>query len=47
MEMMRSKIEEIPVRAIQGNNVLAISVGSRELERCEKALREYGLINPR
>lgn len=47
MEMMRrSKIEEIPVRAIQGNNALAISVGSRELERCEKAIREYGLINP-
>lgn len=46
MEMMRSKIEEIPIRAIQGNNVLAISVGSRELERCEKAIREYGLISP-
>lgn len=46
MEMLRSKIEEIPVRAIQGNNALAISVGSRELERCEKAIREYGLINP-
>ncbi len=46
MEIMRSKIEEIPLRAIQGNNVLAISVGSRELERCEKAIREYGLLNP-
>lgn len=44
--MRRSKIEEIPVRAIQGNNILAISVGSRELERCEKTIREYGLINP-
>lgn len=46
MEMMRSKIEEIPVKAIQGNNVLAISVGSRELERCEKTIRDYGIINP-
>jgi len=46
MEMMRSKIEEIPLGAIQGNNVLAISVGSRELERCEKAIREYGLLSP-
>lgn len=46
MEMMRSKIEEIPLQAIQGNNVLAISVGSRELERCEKAIREYGLLSP-
>lgn len=46
MEYTHSKIEEIPVRAIQGNNVLAISVGSRELERCEKTIREYGLIHP-
>ena len=46
MEMMRSKIEEIPLKAIQGNAVLAISVGNRELERCTKAIREYGLINP-
>lgn len=46
MEMMRSKIEEIPLKAIQGNTVLAISVSNRELERCEKAIREYGLINP-
>lgn len=46
MEMMRSKIEEIPVGAIQGNTVLAISVGSRELERCEKTIREYGLLSP-
>lgn len=46
MELTRSKVEEIPVRAIQGNNVLAISVGSRELERCEKTIREYGLISP-
>lgn len=44
--MKRSKIEEIPLKAIQGNIVLAISVGHRELERCEKAIREYGLINP-
>jgi ParB family chromosome partitioning protein len=43
---MHSKIEEIPVKAIQGNKVLAISVGTRELERCEKAIREYGLIQP-
>lgn len=44
--MVRSKIEEIPVKAIQGNSNLAISVGSRELERCEKTIREYGLVNP-
>lgn len=46
MEKMRSKIEEIPLKAIQGNTVLAISVSNREMERCEKAIREYGLINP-
>lgn len=46
MDISRSKLEEIPVKAIQGNNVLAISVGNRELERCEKAIREYGLIHP-
>ncbi|GAB6151619.1 hypothetical protein JCM17380_03690 [Desulfosporosinus burensis] len=46
MDIERSKLEEIPVKAIQGNNVLAISVGNRELERCEKAIREYGLIHP-
>lgn len=46
MHIERSKLEEIPVKAIQGNNVLAISVGNRELERCEKAIREYGLIHP-
>ena len=46
MERMRSNIEEIPVKAIQGNNALAISVGRRELERCEKTIREYGLVNP-
>ena len=46
MDKTRSKFEEIPVKAIQGNNFLAISVGNREMERCEKAIREYGLINP-
>jgi len=46
MDIMRSKLEEISVKAIQGNNVLAIAVGNRELERCEKAIREYGLIHP-
>lgn len=46
MEMLRCRIEEIPVKAIQGNTLLAISVGNREMERCEKAIREYGLINP-
>ena len=46
MDKTRSKLEEIPVKAIQGNNVLAISVGNREMERCEKAIREYGLIHP-
>ena len=46
MDITRSKLEEIPVKAIQGNNVLAISVGNRELERCEKAIREYGVIHP-
>ena len=46
MDITRSKLEEIPVKAIQGNNILAISVGNRELERCEKAIREYGLIHP-
>ncbi len=45
MEEMRSSIKEIPVRAIRGNTVLALSVDSRELERCEKAIREYGLIS--
>lgn len=44
--MVRNKIEEIPLKAIQGNIVLAISVGQKELERCERAIREYGLINP-
>ncbi|MGD0856242.1 MAG: ParB N-terminal domain-containing protein [Dehalococcoidia bacterium] len=29
-----------------GNTVLALSVNSRELERCEKAIREYGLTSP-
>jgi len=46
MDRTHSKLEEIPVKAIQGNNVLAISVGNREMERCEKAIREYGLIHP-
>lgn len=46
MERMQSKVEEISVEAIQGNNALAISVGRQELERCERAIREYGLINP-
>lgn len=46
MDRTHSKLEEIPVKAIQGNNVLAISVGNRELERCEKTIREYGLIHP-
>ncbi|KJS89140.1 ParB N-terminal domain-containing protein [Desulfosporosinus sp. BICA1-9] len=46
MDISRSKLEEIPVKAIQGNNVLAISVGNREMERSEKAIREYGLIHP-
>ena len=46
MDISRSKLAEIPVKAIQGNNVLAISVGNRELERCGKAIREYGLIHP-
>ena len=46
MEEMRSSIKEIPVRAIRGNTVLALSVDSRELERCEKAIREYGLTSP-
>jgi ParB family chromosome partitioning protein len=46
MEEMRSSIKEIPVRAILGNTVLALSVDSRELERCEKAIREYGLTSP-
>ena len=46
MEEMRSHIKEIPVRAIRGNTVLALSVDSRELERCEKAIREYGLTSP-
>ncbi len=46
MDIERSKLEEISVKAIQGNHVLAISVGHRELERCEKAIREYGLIHP-
>ena len=46
MDLTPSKIEDIPVQAIQGNTVLAISVGNRELERCEKAIREYGLIHP-
>ena len=46
MDIKRSNLEEIPVKAIQGNNVLAISVGNRELERCEKAIREYGLYTP-
>jgi ParB family chromosome partitioning protein len=46
MAMRRSKIEEIPVGAIQGNSILAVSVGHRELERCERTIREYGLLNP-
>jgi ParB family chromosome partitioning protein len=46
MEIRQSRIEEIPTRAIQGNSILAISVGSRELERCEKAIRQYGFIQP-
>jgi len=46
MDKTRSKLEEIPVKAIQGNHVLALSVGNREMERCEKAIREYGLIHP-
>ena len=46
MERMQSKVEEIPVKSIQGNNALAISVGRQELERCEKAIREFGLVNP-
>lgn len=46
MNLSLSKIEEIPVQAIQSNTVLAMSVGNRELERCEKAIREYGLIHP-
>jgi ParB family chromosome partitioning protein len=43
---MRSRIEEIPTIAIQGNSILAISVGSRELERCERTIQEYGVIQP-
>ena len=46
MERMQGKVEEIPVKSIQGNSALAISVGRQELERCEKAIREFGLINP-
>jgi len=46
MEIMLSRIEEIPTKAIQGNSILALSVGSRELERCEKTLRQYGVIPP-
>jgi len=46
MGSMQSRIEEIPTKAIQGNSILAISVGARELERCEKAIRQYGLIHP-
>lgn len=43
---MPSRIEEIPTRAIQGNSILAMSVDSRELDRCEKTLRQYGVIQP-
>jgi len=46
MEEIRSSIKEIPVRAIQGNTVLALSVDNREMERVEKAIREYGLTSP-
>jgi len=46
MEEMRSHIKEIPVREIRGNTVLALSVDSREMARCEKAIREYGPLSP-
>lgn len=46
MEGMQSRVEEIPTRAIQGNRFLAISVGGGELERCEKAIKQYGIIHP-
>lgn len=46
MEEMRSSIREIAVKEIRGNTILALSVDSQELSRCEKAIREYGPLSP-
>ena len=46
MEEMRSSIREIAVKEVRGNTVLALSVDSRELARCEKTIREYGPLSP-
>ena len=46
MEKAKYRITEVNTASIRDNSLLSISVMDRDIDRCTKAIRQYGLLTP-
>jgi len=46
MEKAKNQVTEVKMASIRDNSLLSISVMDRDIDRCAKAIRQYGLLTP-
>jgi ParB/RepB/Spo0J family partition protein len=46
MEKGKNRVAEVNMASIRDNSLLSISVMDRDIDRCAKAIRQYGLLTP-
>ncbi len=46
MNTTQCRIQELELSGIRNNNLLSISIQDKDVDRCTKAIRKYGLLNP-
>lgn len=46
MSLMQSTIKEVPMARIQSHGSLAVSLEDRDVDRCVKVIRHYGVLQP-